>query len=253
MNILVTGASSGFGAAITKIFVENGHYVIALARRGQRLKELQVQMGKYGAQIHPIVIDVRERAALAEIIATLPAHLKSIDVLVNNAGLALGLELAQDASFNDWENMIATNITALSSVTHLLLPDMVARDCGHIINIGSIAGRYPYPGGNVYGATKAFVKQFSLNLRADLSGTQIRVSNIEPGLCGGTEFSNIRFRGDDLKASKLYENVDYLSPDDIANTVYWVATLPKHININALEIMPVAQSFAALNISRKQV
>ncbi|TNG92381.1 SDR family NAD(P)-dependent oxidoreductase, partial [Pasteurellaceae bacterium UScroc12] len=169
----------------------------------------------------------------------------------NNAGLALGIDAAQNSNLADWKQMIATNISGLVSITHAVLPGMVARNRGHIINLGSIAGDYPYPGGNVYGATKAFVKQFSLNLRADLVGTAVRVSNVEPGLCGGTEFSKVRFHGDDNKAAALYSNVDYLSAEDIAETIVWIAERPAHVNINRIEIMPVAQAPAGLTVKKK--
>ncbi len=253
MIVLITGASSGFGAAMSQIFAQNGHDVIAVARRDDRLQALKAFLGKYSDHLHPVVLDVRDRDAFITMLKQLPKSLKSIDVLINNAGLALGIDFAQNASFNDWQTMIDTNVTALSSVTHAVLPDMVKNQCGHIINIGSVAANYPYPGGNVYGATKAFVKQFSLNLRADLVGTQVRVTDIEPGLCGGTEFSNVRFKGDDEKVAQLYDKVDYLTAEDIANTVYWVATQPKHININVIEIMPTAQSFAGMNIHRAPI
>lgn len=171
---------------------------------------------------------------------------------MNNAGLALGLESADKASLDDWMQMIDTNIKGLVTITRLVLPQMVEHNSGHIINLGSIAGTYPYPGGNIYGGTKAFIKQFSLNLRADLAGTQIRVTNVEPGLCGGTEFSNVRFKGDDARAEKLYENVEYVSPQDIANIVLWLNQQPEHVNINRIEVMPTAQTFAALNVARIQ-
>ncbi|OXH90294.1 NADP-dependent 3-hydroxy acid dehydrogenase, partial [Burkholderia multivorans] len=162
--------------------------------------------------------------------------------LVNNAGLALGVEPAHKASLDEWHTMIDTNCTGLVTVTHALLPGMIERGRGHIFNIGSVAGSYPYAGGNVYGATKAFVRQFSLNLRADLLGTPLRVTDIEPGLCGGTEFSNVRYRGDNEKAANVYANVQPLMPEDIADTVYWIATRPGHVNVNAIELMPIAQA-----------
>jgi 3-hydroxy acid dehydrogenase/malonic semialdehyde reductase len=182
--------------------------------------------------------------------ASLPADFAALDVLVNNAGLALGVEPAQKANLDEWNTMIETNCTGLVQITHALLPGMVERNRGHIFNLGSAAGSWPYAGGNVYGATKAFVHQFSLNLRADLAGTALRVTNIEPGLCGGTEFSNVRFRGNDEKAAKMYENVQPLTPEDIADSIYWIATRPAHVNINTIELMPVAQSFSALSVQR---
>ena len=180
-----------------------------------------------------------------------PEGWKHVDLLVNNAGLALGLEPAHQANLADWYQMIDTNIKGLVTVTRFILPEMVARNTGHVINLGSIAGSYPYAGSNVYGGTKAFVKQFSLNLRADLAGTNVRVTNVEPGLCSGTEFSNVRFHGDDEKAAKVYENVEYVSPEDIANIVLWLNQQPEHVNINRIEVMPTAQSFAGMSVSRK--
>jgi 3-hydroxy acid dehydrogenase/malonic semialdehyde reductase len=181
----------------------------------------------------------------------LPAEWRNIDILVNNAGLALGMEPAHKADPDDWETMIDTNNKGLVYMTRAVLPGMVERNRGHIINIGSTAGSWPYAGGNVYGATKAFVRQFSLNLRADLHKTAIRVTDIEPGLVGGTEFSNVRFKGDDGKVEKTYENANALTAEDVTEAVWWVATLPKHVNINTLEMMPVSQSFAGLSVHRE--
>jgi 3-hydroxy acid dehydrogenase / malonic semialdehyde reductase len=248
MKIFVTGASAGFGTAIARRFVREGHQVIAAGRRMERLNTLQDELGD---ALLPIVLDVRDRDAVLETVANLPAEWSNIDVLVNNAGLALGLEPAHNADWNDWEQMIDTNIKGLVSITRAILPGMVARQSGHIINLGSVAGSYPYPGGNVYGGTKAFVKQFSLNLRADLLGTDIRVTDIEPGMCSGTEFSNVRFKGDDEKAAKVYENTQALTADDIAETTYWVATLPAHMNINLIELMPTTQAFSSFAVHRK--
>ncbi|OBW99726.1 SDR family oxidoreductase [Gallibacterium genomosp. 1] len=249
MIALITGASAGFGAAIARKLAQEGHKVIVTARRKERLLALQQEIGE---NCLPLAFDITDEKATLQAIAELPEAWKAIDILVNNAGLALGIGAAQDSSLEDWKQMIATNITGLVTVTHAVLPGMVERNRGLIINLGSIAGTYPYPGGNVYGGTKAFVKQFSLNLRADLVGTAIRVSNIEPGLCGGTEFSNVRFHGDDAKAAALYANVDYITPEDIANTVAWIAQCPSHMNINRIEIMPVAQAPAGLVIKKKQ-
>ncbi len=248
MTILVTGASAGFGKAICTAFVNAGYQVIGAARRTDKLQALKQELGDH---FYPLQMDVSDPANIDSALAQLPENLKNIELLVNNAGLALGLEPAHQADFNDWQTMINTNIVGLTYLTRQILPQMVKRNQGHIINLGSIAGTYPYPGGNVYGATKAFVEQFSLNLRADLAGTQIRVSNIEPGLCGGTEFSNVRFKGDDAKAAGLYQNVDYIRPEDIANTILWIYQQPAHVNINRIEIMPVAQTFSPLAVSRK--
>lgn len=248
MIALVTGASAGFGMAISRLLVANGWQVIGSGRRAERLQTLKDELGD---AFLPLVFDVQDRAATEAAIAALPADWQAVDLLVNNAGLALGLEPAHKASIEDWEQMIATNVMGLARVTRLLLPGMVERGRGHVINIGSIAGTYPYPGGNVYGATKAFVKQFSLNLRADLAGTPIRVTNVEPGLCGGTEFSNVRFHGDDAKAAAVYQGVEFIQPEDIANTVLWISQQPAHFNVNSIEVMPVAQSFGPLVVKRQ--
>ncbi|OMW31074.1 NAD(P)-dependent oxidoreductase [Burkholderia pseudomallei] len=247
MIVFVTGASAGFGAAIARAFVQGGHRVVAAARRKERLDALAAELG--GALL-PIVLGVRDGAAVEAVAAALPTEFAAIDVLVNNAGLALGVEPAHRASLDEWQTMIDTNCTGLVTVTRALLPGMVERGRGHIFNLGSVAGIYPYPGGNVYGATKAFVRQFSLNLRADLIGTPLRVTDIEPGLCGGTEFSNVRYRGDDEKAANVYANVQPLTAEDIADTIYWIATRPAHVNINTIEMMPVAQAPAGLAVHR---
>ncbi|SDY71761.1 3-hydroxy acid dehydrogenase / malonic semialdehyde reductase [Collimonas sp. OK242] len=247
MIVLITGATSGFGAEMARKFTKNGHRVIATGRRKDRLDHLAAELG---AAVLPIVMDVTDKASISAALAALPPEWQEIDVLVNNAGLALGVESAQQASLEEWETMIETNCKGLVSMTRLVLPGMVARGRGTVINLGSIAGEYPYPGGNVYGATKAFVKQFTLNLRADLVGTGVRATDIAPGLCGGTEFSNVRYRGNDEAAAKVYEGTQPLTPGDIADTAYWVATLPAHININRIEMMPTCQGFAGMSIKR---
>jgi 3-hydroxy acid dehydrogenase/malonic semialdehyde reductase len=247
MIVFVTGASAGFGAAIARAFVRGGHRVVATARRRDRLQALADELGE---ALLPLELDVRDRAAVEAVPAALPAGFADIDVLVNNAGLALGLEPAQRASLDDWQTMIDTNCTGLVQMTRALLPGMVARNRGHVINIGSVAGNWPYPGGNAYGATKAFVRQFSLNLRADLAGTALRVTNIEPGLSGGTEFSNVRFHGDDARAASVYANLQPLTPEDIADSVCWAASRPAHVNINSIELMPVAQSIGGMVLQR---
>ncbi len=247
MIIFVTGATAGFGAEIARKFVKSGHKVIASGRRKERLDDLKQELGD---ALYVVQLDVTNRASIEEAIAALPAEWRNIDVLVNNAGLALGLEKADKADLDDWENMIDTNAKGLVYMTRAVLPGMVERNVGHIINIGSTAGNWPYAGGNVYGATKAFVRQFSYNLRSDLHGTHVRVTNIEPGLCGGTEFSNVRFKGDDEKASKTYDNTNPLTAADVAESVFWVATLPAHVNINSIEMMPVSQSLAGLQVHR---
>jgi len=247
MIVFVTGASAGFGAAIARAFVKGGHRVVATARRLDRLEALAKELGP---ALLPIELDVRERAAVEALPGRLPADFANVDVLVNNAGLALGLEPAHRADLDDWYRMIDTNCTGLVTVTRTLLPGMVERNRGHVVNVSSTAASYPYAGGNVYGATKAFVRQFSLNLRADLAGTALRVTDVEPGLCGGTEFSNVRFKGDDDKAAGVYRDVQALTAEDIADSIYWIATRPAHVNINTIELMPVAQSFAGLSIHR---
>lgn len=247
MIVLVTGASSGFGAEIARTFVNHGHQVIIAARREERLQDLAAELGD---DCLAVTMDVTSKTSVEDALAVLPQSWRQVDVLINNAGLALGTAPAHQALLDDWETMIATNCTGLVTLTRAVLPSMVSRGSGLIINIGSIAGRYPYPGGNVYGATKAFVEQFTLNLRADLVGTGVRATNIAPGLCGGTEFSNVRFKGDDGKAAAVYEGTTPLTARDVAETAFWVATLPPHVNINQIEMMPVCQGFSPFAIQR---
>jgi 3-hydroxy acid dehydrogenase / malonic semialdehyde reductase len=244
----VTGASSGFGATIARRYARAGVRVVATARRGDRLAGLLDEFGE--DLIFVSVLDVRDRVASERLAASLPPAFAEVDVLVNNAGLALGLEPAQEADLENWERMIETNCTGLAYVTRAFLPGMVQRRRGHVVNLGSIAATYPYPGGNVYGATKAFVHQFSLGLRADLRGTGVRVTCIEPGLVGGTEFSEVRFAGDTERAVGLYAGTEPLTPDDIAAAVEWVTFQPPHVNVNLIELMPVSQSFGALPVDR---
>ena len=246
MLALITGASAGFGRAIAKRFVKEGHQVILLARRKERLEELKDELGE--GCVLSIASDICDSHTIQ---SALTPYAKDIDLLINNAGLALGVESAQECKLEDWEQMIQTNILGLVKITHFILPFMVEKSRGHIINIGSIAGSYPYAGGNVYGASKAFVKQFSLNLRADLIDKNIRVSNIEPGLCKGSEFSLVRFRGDAQKVEELYKNSNALRPEDIAESVFWCASLPAHININRIELMPTSQASAGLKVHKK--
>jgi 3-hydroxy acid dehydrogenase / malonic semialdehyde reductase len=245
----VTGVTSGFGATIARKFLASGAKVIGTGRRANGLDELR---SKFGSQFLPLVFDVRDRAAVEQAIERLPAEFANVTVLVNNAGLALGLEPAQKANLDEWEVMIDTNVKGLTYCTRLLLPGMVERNEGHIVNLGSTAAEFPYPGGNVYGATKAYVHQFSLNLRADLLGTAIRVTDIQPGLCGGTEFSVVRFRGDREKAANMYEGTQPLTADDIADAVFWVVSRPPHVNINSVQMMPVCQSFGPLAVKRNK-
>ena len=248
MNVLITGASAGFGKALAERLVTNGHRVIGCARRLDKLNALADTLGE---AFLPVAMDVSDTASIPQILADLPEDFKQIDVLVNNAGLALGTEPAQNASLDDWMRMIDTNVKGLVALTHAVLPAMVARDSGYIINVGSIAGSWPYFGGNVYGATKAFVKQFSLNLRADLLGTQVRVTNLEPGNVAGTEFSNVRYHGDDDKAAKVYDGFKTMTGDDIGDILLWLIESPAHINVNRLEVMPVAQTYNGLTIAKQ--
>lgn len=252
MIVLVTGATAGFGWAIAKQFLAAGHQVIGAGRRTERFDQLKTELSAdQQARFLDIALDVRDKTAIDATLATLPTNWQAIDLLVNNAGLALGLEPAHQALLADWETMIDTNIKGLTYMTRAILPGMVARGRGHIVNLGSVAGQFPYPGGNVYGATKAFVDQFSLNLRADLLGTPLRVTNIEPGLCGGTEFSNVRFHGDDNKAASIYNGTEPLTAEDVADTVFWVATRPAHVNINSVQLMPTCQAFGPLAVHKK--
>ena len=245
---LVTGASAGFGEAITRRLVADGWRVVACARRTDRLEALHSDLGE---ALLPYALDVTDATAVAALPAGLPQGWREIELLVNNAGLARGLEPAQSAELEGWDAMVAVNVTGLIHMTRALLPAMVARDKGLIVNLGSTAANYAYPGGNVYGATKAFVEQFTLGLKADLIGTGVRVTSIEPGMVGGTEFSAIRFGGDQARADKVYEGVDPLTPDDIAETVAWIANLPARMNVNLIELMPTCQAPAAPAIKRR--
>lgn len=248
-SALITGATSGFGAACAQRFAAEGWRLILCGRRQERLDELRTELGAT-TPVHTFPLDVRDEAAVNAAIAALPAEFAAIDLLVNNAGLALGLEPAQRCDMQDWEDMIDTNIKGLLYCTRAVLPGMVERNRGHIVNIGSVAGNYPYPGGNVYGGTKAFVKQFSLNLRTDLLGTKVRVTNVEPGMAE-TEFSLVRFKGDESKAGRIYDGAQPLAAADIADVVYWAATRPAHVNINRVEVMPVCQAFSPFAIHRE--
>ncbi|MFZ5797449.1 MAG: SDR family oxidoreductase [Desulfobulbaceae bacterium] len=246
-TILITGATSGFGLACAELFATRGWKLIVCGRREDRLSELRARLPD--AAIHTCRIDVRDPDQIKEMLALLPAGFREIDILLNNAGLALGLAPAHQADIQDWDAMVDTNIKGLYTLTRAVLPEMVRRNRGHIINMGSVAGNWPYPGGNVYGASKAFVKQFSNNLRADLLGTAIRVTNIEPGLAE-TEFSVVRFHGDQAKADAVYRGTKPLTGADIAEIVFWVSSLPPHVNINSLEVMPVCQSWGPFAIHR---
>lgn len=245
-TILITGASGEFGAAFARRFAAIGSKLILTARDPAKLKPL---LDTLSVPVHVLTLDVRDRKAVEEALATLPAEFAEIDLLVNNAGLALGADPAFKANLDDWEVMIDTNDKALAIVTGLVLPGMVARGRGHIINLSSVAGSYPYPGGHVYCASKAFVTQFSLSLRADLIGTGVRVTSLEPGMVQ-TGFSLVRFKGDAERAAKVYADTVPLTAEDVAESVYWVATLPPHFNVNRLEIMPTTQGPGGLAVHR---
>ena len=247
--VAITGASAGIGAAVARRFAKEGYRLALIARRLDKLKILQAELHT-AASLYEL--DVRNSTDVAATFALIEKENGPIDVLVNNAGCALGLEPAYECKIADWDQCLQTNINGLLYCTHAILPSMVKRNSGHIINLGSIAGTYPYPGGNVYGATKAFVHQFSLNLRADLFGKRVRVSCIEPGLVSGTEFSLVRFRGDQEKAAKPYEKTESLTPEDVAEAIYFCHKLPPHANINTIEMTPVGQSSGPLRVYRAE-
>jgi NADP-dependent 3-hydroxy acid dehydrogenase YdfG len=247
-TVLVTGATAGFGEATAERFARDGARLVIAGRRGDRIAALARRLSAQ-APVHALTLDVRDRAAVERALATLPADFARVDVLVNNAGLALGLEPAHRASVDDWEQMIDTNNRGLVVVTRQILPGMVERGRGHVVNVGSVAAHYPYPGGNVYGATKAFVHQFSLNLRADLVGSGVRVTCVEPGMAE-TEFSLVRLK-DAEKARAVYQGVTPLSAADVADAIHWVVTRPPHVNVNVLELMPEQQAFSPLAVKRR--
>ncbi|MFC4351393.1 SDR family NAD(P)-dependent oxidoreductase [Fodinicurvata halophila] len=235
----ITGATAGIGAAIARRLVAEGAKVVITGRREDRLQALKEELGE---QACALPLDVQDETSIRTAVESLPAAFSDINLLINNAGLAQGGELSQDAELENWRTMIDTNVTGLLQITHALLPGMTERNEGHIINIGSVAGNYPAPRGNVYAATKAFANHFSLTLRADLGGTDLRVTSIEPGMVE-TEFSKVRYKGDEEKARGVYEGLKVLSSEDIAEAVFWASTLPPHMNINRIEVMPTAQSF----------
>jgi len=246
-TILITGATSGFGLACGRRFAAEGWQLIITGRRTERLQALANEFPD--TSMHQAVLDIRDKGKVESFVSKLPEQFADIDILLNNAGLALGVVPAQEASLDDWDTMVDTNIKGLYHLTRMILPGMVKRNSGHIINMGSVAGNYPYPGGNVYGASKAFVKQFSRNLLTDLVQTKIRVTNIEPGL-SQTEFSIVRLHGDAAGAESIYQGTDPITGDDIAEIVYWVSSVPPHININSVEVMPVCQSCGPFAIHR---
>ena len=243
---LITGATSGFGAAAVRRFVKAGWRVVATGRRADRLKQLAAECGADKVCIS--AFDLRKPDAIKAALDNLPASFRDIDLLVNNAGLALGTAAAQKADLEQWNQMIETNVIGLVTITHQLLATLIARK-GAIINISSVAATYPYAGGNVYGGTKAFVSQFSLGLRSDLHGTGVRVTSVEPGMAE-TEFTLVRTGGNQEASDKLYKGADPMTAEDIADILLWIATLPPHMNINRIEVMPVRQSFAGFQVDR---
>jgi 3-hydroxy acid dehydrogenase/malonic semialdehyde reductase len=250
LTALITGATSGIGAGVASRFIKEGHKVIATGRRRDRLDELKKAIPvQLQANLFISSFDIADSLAIKQFVEQIPKEFETIDVLINNAGLALGLDPAYKADLAEWDRMIDTNIKGLINMTQFILPGMIARSKGHIFNLGSVAGTYPYPGGNVYGASKAFVHDYTSDLRGALAATPLRVTSIEPGMVSGTEFSNVRL-GDDDRANKVYEGIHAMSADDIAESIYWAATLPSHVNINRLELMPVQQSFSSPAFSR---
>ena len=250
-TILITGASSGFGEACARKFSSSDHSLILVARNLDKLTQLATELREI-CSVHIAKLDVTSATGIENFFSELPQRYQDIDILINNAGLALGLEPAYKASIDDWERMVDTNIKGLIQITRQVLPRMVKRNSGHIINIGSIAGSWPYPGGNVYAATKSFVQQFSRSLRADLLGKQIKVTNIEPGMAE-TNFANVRMKGDKSKAKKVYEGTKPLTATDIADIISWTTSVPAHVNINSVEVMPTCQAWGPLSVDRSNV
>lgn len=248
MVVFITGATAGFGKVTAQRFAREGAKIVGTGRRMNRLDELQQELGE---NFLGLTFDVGDKEAVQRAVSSLKGEFAAIDILVNNAGGAIGLDPAQKADLSDWDAMVDSNVRGLIYVTHAILPGMVERNRGHIVNLGSVAAEFPYPGGNVYGAAKAFVHQFSYNLRADLLGTAVRVTDIQPGLAGGTEFSEVRFKGDKQRAAAVYEGVQPLTAEDVADAIYWVTTRPAHVNINCVQMMPVAQAFGPLAVKRK--
>ncbi|SFI06621.1 SDR family oxidoreductase [Modicisalibacter xianhensis] len=247
--VLITGATSGFGRAAARRFAKEGWSLILAGRRQERLQELKEELSQV-VPVHTVALDVRDAEAVKQAIADLPGEFRPIKSLINNAGLALAPKPSQEVDLADWHTMIDTNVTGLVNVTHAVLPSLIEVGKGaSIVNLGSVAGQWPYPGGHVYGATKAFVQQFTYNLRCDLLGTGVRVTDIAPGMAE-TEFTLVRTGGDQAASDKLYSGTTPLEPEDIAELIYYTASLPAHININRLEVMPTRQAWSAFAIDR---
>jgi sulfoacetaldehyde reductase len=248
-TVFITGATSGFGLAAARRFAAAGWNLVLSGRRSARLEVLKTELSSL-CKVHVITLDVCDTAAVEEAVQSLPDAFSDVCCLINNAGLALGTEPAYEASLQDWHTMIDTNIKGLVTVTHTLLPTLIQHGRGaSIINLGSIAASWPYPGGNTYCGTKAFVEQFSLALRCDLQGTKVRVSCLAPGL-SESEFTLVRTGGDQAAYDHLYQGAEAIQPEDIAETLLWIASLPPHLNINTLELMPVSQAWSPFSISR---
>ena len=247
MIVLITGVTSGFGMSCAKLFSKKGYKIILVGRRKDRLQKLSKELGL--KRNLPIQLDVRDKEKVFQTISDLPKNFRKITILINNAGLAWGLEPAHKVDIKKWETMIDTNCKGLVYMTRAVLPGLIKRNKGHIVNIGSVAGNYPYRGGNVYGGTKAFVKQFSLGLKSDLLGTKVKITNIEPGMAN-TEFSLVRFSGNKKEADNVYKNMTPLNGRDIAETIYWATSRPAHVNINRIELMPLQQGFNFFSVSR---
>ncbi|WBA83377.1 SDR family oxidoreductase [Endozoicomonas sp. GU-1] len=248
-TVLITGATSGFGLASARLFAQHGHSLIITGRRSERLLALAEELTPE-VPVHSVTLDVRDARAVSDMVDSLPDEFRNIEVLVNNAGLALGAGPAWEASLEDWHTMIDTNVTGLVNVTHKLLPILREQPKAAIINLASVAANWAYPGSHVYGGSKAFVAQFSRNLRCDLAGSGVRVTSLEPGMCE-TEFSLVRFKGDQAKSDSIYQGVNPLRPEDIADIIFWIAQQPAHININTLEVMPTSQAWDNFKVVRK--
>jgi len=249
-TIFITGATAGFGAATARLFAGHGWKVVATGRRADRLEALVAELGG-PERCHASVFDIRDPAAVSAAVDALPPAFADVDCLVNNAGLALGTGPAQACSLDDWTTMIDTNVRGLAVMTHKLLPRIIERR-GSVINLSSVAANWPYPGANVYGGTKAFVQQFSLSLRCDVAGTGVRVTSIEPGMCE-SEFTLVRTGGNQAAYDALYKGADPMQPEDIADTIWWIVNLPRHMNVNTIELMPVSQSWSPFAVKRREI